>query len=210
MPRDIDYDGWIDTITKEIDHGLREASWPENLARPCACAITYSSHRREIWRVGDSSFRINGNDYRGGKVIDDIICEARASVLLEAIRLGYTVEELLENDFGRDAIMPIAREQYRLANNLEHPLGYPVFDGNFIPKELREPIISVPHGAHVVIYSDGFDFPGDTLSEMLESQQTSYAADPLRIGRDGSSPSTKGVLHGQRHDDQTFVSFFAD
>lgn len=209
IPDDSTFLEWVSVITNVVDRALSDAGWPSDLPRPCACCVTYSRFRREIWRVGDSNFRIDGVDHIGGKKIDDIISEHRAAMMLAALADGSTVVELLANDIGRQAILPMLRDQHRHANNPDSPLGYPVFDGRVIAPGLLEAPVAVPSGAFVVLTSDGFDFPKDTLKATIELQRLSYEADPLRIGLDGARPSTKGIHGLNRHDDQTYVSFYA-
>lgn len=208
IPADIAFEEWVARTTGFIDGRLKEMGWPEDVQRPAASAIVYSRHRGEMWRVGDCHFRIDGVDFLGGKAFDDMVGETRRAVLQKALDEGASIDKLRADDIGRTAILDTLRDQYLCANNPGHDLGYPVFNGDPIPAEFLERPHPVSAGSLVVMTSDGFDFPHETLEETIERQRISYEKDPLRIGADGGRASTKALTEGaERHDDQCYVSF---
>jgi glycerophosphoryl diester phosphodiesterase len=207
MPVDATFEDWVVLTTAAIDRKLVDIDWPKYIARPAASAVVYSNNRREIWRVGDCHFRIEGMNHLGGKPIDDAAAARRKQVIEEAIASGTTIDEIRANDIGRKAVMDLLKDQANHAN-VDGELGYPVFNGNPIPPSLLEAPVDVPPASICILCSDGIDFPHETLQESLEQQQRSYEADPLRIGLDGCRPSTKALAPGaERHDDQSYVNF---
>ncbi|MCZ7862390.1 hypothetical protein O9X98_13535 [Agrobacterium salinitolerans] len=199
---------WIEAVTRKVDSELKRVFWPEDVQRPAASVIAYSVARREIFRVGDCHYRIDSVDHQGGKEIDDLHGNTRADKLKACLFAGATINELLEEDPGRDLILDGLSNQYKHANALNGALAYPVVNGDKVPPHLMEPPMAIPEGSLVVMTSDGFDFPKDTLAETKAAQAISYEVDPLRIGLDGARPGTKGLVYGMsQHDDQTFVSF---
>jgi len=207
LPADVDHLSWVRLVTLAVRDAVLECGWPMETPIPCACAVTYSRVRREIWRVGDCGYRVAGVTYPGGKDVDDLTGRTRAGVITKSLENGATVTELLENDPGRRAIMDILEGQHVHANNPGSALGFPVFNGRDIPMEMLEQPLPVPPESLVVLCSDGFDFPLDTLEATLAAQERSYRTDPLRIGLDGARPSTKGLKRGmERHDDQTYLA----
>lgn len=209
LSADIDMNGWIEAITRKVDTELYRVSWPAEIQRPAASVLAYSVRRREIFRVGDCHYRIGDTDYPGGKAIDDHHGDIRAAKLKDCLAEGARIADLLENDPGRDLILDSLANQYKHANSADGgKFAYPVVNGDTVPAHLMEQPITVPAGSIVVMTSDGFDFPGATISDTLSAQERSYALDPLRIGLDGARASTKGLLAGMpQHDDQTYVSF---
>jgi hypothetical protein len=208
IPADICMVDWIATVTKKVDSELKRVAWPEHIQRPAASVLVYSVARREFFRVGDCHYRVDGVDHQGGKEIDDLHGKIRAEKLKACLFSGITIDDLLEADPGRGLILDSLANQFKHANALDGVLAYPVVNGDRVPSHLIELPVSVPEGSFVVMTSDGFDFPKDTLVETMAAQATSYKADPLRIGLDGARPSTKGLVSGfSQHDDQTFVSF---
>jgi hypothetical protein len=208
LPPGIDMAGWITAVTRKVDDELKRVSWPTEIQRPAASVLTYSVHRREMFRVGDCHYQIDGLDFPGGKEIDDFHGDTRAEKLKACIVAGGCVADLLENDPGRDVILQSLATQYKYANATEGRFAYPVVNGDPVPAKLMEKPVAVSAGSFVVMTSDGFDFPKETLAATLKAQESSYIADPLRIGLDGARAATKGLVAGMtQHDDQTFVSF---
>jgi hypothetical protein len=208
LPADIDMAGWIEAVTKKVHDELNRASWPQDIQRPAASVLAYSVHRREMFRVGDCHYQIDGVGFTGGKEIDDYHGDTRAEKLKACLLAGASVSDLLENDPGRDFILQSLSNQYKFANATQGRFAYPVVNGDAVPAHLMENPVPVPAGSFVVMTSDGFDFPKSTVAETRSAQETSYIVDPLRIGLDGARASTKGLVAGMtQHDDQTFVSF---
>lgn len=208
VPADIEFGPWVDLVANRISEELDRAGWPKDVGRPAASVILYSRARRQIFRVGDCHFRFDGITNHGGKGIDDLHASIRSNHLKARILDGASVEELLARDTGRDLIVKGLKHQYRHANAWTGMFAYPIFDGKPVPEYLLEKPFDVPEGVSLVMTSDGFDFPQDTLIETLMAQAASYSADPLRIGVDGARGGTKGLVDGMKqHDDQTFVSF---
>ncbi len=208
LPANASFEDWVTTTTEAIRNKLNDIGWPQDDQRPAASAVVHSRHRGEIWRVGDCHFRIDGVNHLGGKEIDEVNSEIRREALQRAIDGGASVEQLLSNDVGREAIADLLKRQHLHANETESGFGYPVFNGDTIPPTLLEAPVPVNENNFVVFCSDGIDFPHETLQESLIQQRRSYEADPLRMGLDGIRASTKGLALGaERHDDQAYVSF---
>jgi hypothetical protein len=208
LPQDLEMKTWVCAVTAEIDRRLSEGGWPVEIQRPAASAVFYSVFRRQIFRVGDCHYRVNGQGFLGGKLIDDHIAGIRASHLRLRLSQGDAVEDIQQDDTGRALILDLLKEQFRYANASSGEFAYPVFNGFEVPENLQELAFSVPEGSVVVMTSDGFDFPSDTLHETIRRQMASYALDPLRVGLDDARPSPKGLMPGvTQHDDCTYLSF---
>jgi len=210
VPSDASFDQWVATTTEFIDRRLKDMGWPADVQRPAASALVYSRRRGEMWRVGDCHFRVDGVDHMGGKEFDDMVGGIRRDILVKAIQDGADIETLRNDDSGRKAILELLQHQFLHANEPDSRYGYPVFNGKSIPSELLEAPVAIPVGSFVVMCSDGFDFPHETLHETISRQRVSYEKDPLRIGTDGGRPSTKALpKDAERHDDQCYVSFLS-
>ena len=125
--------------------------------------------------------------YPGGKEIDDLHGNTRAEKLKACFLAGARIEELLENDPGRELILYSLANQYKYANAVDGEFAYPVVNGDWVPPHLMELPVSIPAGSFVIMTSDGFDFPQATGPETLAAQEQSYRVEPLRIGLDGAS-----------------------
>ncbi len=168
-----------------------------------ASAIIYNCYRKEIWCIGDCQCIINGEKHLHEKEIDRILSEQRAQVIEDAIKNGKTIEELSENDIGRQAILSQLKEIHKLANE-DCPLGYDVFNGTPIPENLIK-IYTVKENDVVVLASDGYPYLQETLEESESLLEKEILENPLcYLGY----KSTKGLSKGNlSFDDRAYIKF---
>ncbi len=221
MPRDKDAFNAVAMITAAvakhvIGKYLPEANSPSFMGdRPNASIVMYSALRRQIWRVGDGHFAVDGQENWGKKEIDTVNSSVRAAYIQAALGRGMTsLDALKEKDIGREIIMSSLTAQPLLMNNPESEMGYGVIDGRSVPEKYIE-IYDVPATVQKIILatdgvlchlwsSDGKD-PIRTMEKSLAIQQDYYREDPLLIGR---HKSTKGLTQGAKwHDDVTIIEF---
>lgn len=112
-------------------------SVPEN--RMGAVFILFDNLLKKIYLIGDCQAILIGKDgtkkyISGEKSIDEITSNARSVFNHGLIITGQgTVESLLEEDKGREFIMPLLLNQLRF-ENIDHEYGYPVINGNEVPE----------------------------------------------------------------------------
>ncbi len=168
------------------------------------CMIVYSNFHRELWVAGDCQCIINGELHTHEKLIDCELSEIRSKVIKEALKNGVTIEEIAENDIGRQAIMPQLKEQHQFANRTDHPYGYTVLNGTpFTP----EVIVSykVNSGDTVILASDGYPKLFDNLEKSEEYLKHILRTDPLCFNEYKSS---KGLQKDKlSFDDRTYIKF---
>ncbi|MFD7919658.1 GNAT family N-acetyltransferase [Streptomyces sp. NPDC059740] len=159
-----------------------------------------------IWRVGDVHVALR----RGAtwtrlpatKRIDDVLAGSRAAYTHCMLASGRSEEEIAEHDPGRAVILPILKEQGRLANR-PGPYGYGVFDGTPVPAGFVEIIAFDGDVEEVVLATDGFLSPAATLVAAEAELREALAQDSLRIG---VNPGTKGLRPGaDSFDDRTYA-----
>jgi hypothetical protein len=178
----------------------------ESLDGPSASLEIYSNLRREIWRVGDVSFQIDGKQFRGSKLIDVVTAGARAAIDRLQVLQGVTVEELRHSDAGRKAVLPLIQGQYHFRNlGSDSDFGYGSIDGSNVPDRFID-VFDVPDGKHEVVFtSDGYPEFGSDLDETVQMLRGLLAKDMLMIG---SHMSTKGVMIGaDSFDDRAYIRF---
>ncbi len=164
----------------------------------------YNDIKKEIWYYGDSQCIINGKHYQDEKECEGDISKKRADVIKESLKNGATVQELLENDIGREAIFDDLLESFGYENK-RCRFGYPVLNGSEIIPEfiVRH---SVPEGSSVVLASDGYPILMPTLSESEKELQRIIDADPLCIYENVSS---RGISPGNcNFDDRCYTVKF--
>lgn len=166
----------------------------------CSAAI-YSHAQHEVWMIGDCLVMVNGELFTNDKPTEQPMADERARVLNHLIETeGLTADEILADDPGRRAIMPML-----LDSMAQQQVTYSVIDGFPIPRR-HVRIIPVPEGAEVVLATDGYPWLFPTLAESEEALSRQLKEDPLMIGP--RFRATKAVLKGQQSfDDRAFVRF---
>ena len=187
----------INNAVAEIYNGSADGS-------AAVCVIAYSKFHKEIWAVGDCQCLINGDLHTHEKLIDRELSEIRAQVIEDALKQGAALDEIAENDIGRQAIMPQLKEQHQFANRADHPYGYAVLNGGYFDTESIV-TYSVNEGDTIIFASDGYPKLFDTLQKSEEYLKHIISTDPLCI-RDYKS--TKGLQEGYlSFDDRTYIKF---
>jgi hypothetical protein len=203
LPPQADATECVMLLTEAVDRTLmKELSAPPD-DRPSGVFVAYSRARREIWRVGDCSFSMGGMVRLGRKRIDETASSARGAYLRSLLLAGASVEDLLENDPGRQLILPLLRQQFVFRNrSAERRFGYGAVDGTPVPRRFIE-VHRVLSDARIVLATDGYARLFPSLEETERYWARDIAQDPLRIE---SHPSTKGVHPGDvSFDDRAFV-----
>jgi len=178
-------------IQRLIDH-------PEE--RLTASAIIYSRVRREVWMVGDCQCLANGEYYDNPKPYEQRLAEQRAQRVEELLNQGVTIEQQLENDPARQAIIAPLLETMRQQN-----VTFAVIDG-FPISEQHVPVYTLDFQPWELVFaSDGYPFLCPTLSESEARLAEQRKNDPPNIGR---FKATKAFLRGNNSfDDRTYIRF---
>lgn len=203
----------IESLTETIHHfyidvGILDVAERETTERLAACAIIFSKYREELWVIGDCQYMLDGHHYENPKVVDDITSEARALFVASEIKMGKTVEEMLEYDSSREYILPLIKRGAAYQNNkTNNEYSYAVIDG-FPVNEQDVKVVSIRETKEIVLASDGYPKLFTTLLETEKYLQHVMETDPLcyKIFK-----STKGLVKGNdSFDDRTYVQFQLD
>jgi hypothetical protein len=181
-------------------HGLR----PGELAS--ACVLIASEHRREIWRVGNSTFAISGEPHPQYWRLAEVPAGLRAAYLRALLRTGsVTAEELRRRDPSLELIAPLLRIEHVFRNAPDAgDLAYTAIDGLEVPAALIERA-SLPADVDVVFASDGYPVASGKLAQAEAYLRDSLAEDPLRIF---GHPEVRGVMPGMTSfDDRAYLRF---
>lgn len=207
--RTLEADAGAASAVYKLSHALVDALAGHGVkpgALASACVLIASVRRREIWRVGNSGFVIDGTPYPQQWSLVDIPSRMRAAYLRALLRAGSTTtEDLAAHDLGAELIAPLLRIEHVFRNRLDAgELAYAAVDGLDVPDALIEQV-PLPAEAEVVFASDGYPVLAPTLAEAEAYLQTSLAEDPLRIHR---HPEVRGVSRGHvSYDDRSYVRF---
>ncbi|MDZ7959579.1 MAG: hypothetical protein RMY34_17130 [Aulosira sp. DedQUE10] len=170
---------------------------------PCCAIIIFSNARREIWRVGDCQYLLDGKGHNPISKVDEVTTQLRSLIVHSYLAQGKTIAELLENDPSQSFLVSIYKLQTFLFNSPAEPFGYGVINGNQVPEKYIE-VIKIPEQVKsVVLASDGYPDLRTTLAESETILSEIIAKDPLfyeiYLGQRGLAPGRESF------DDRTYV-----
>lgn len=182
-----------------------------NAAYRLTCsAVIFSRMRRVVWLVGDCQCRFDGVTHTHGKLVDELLTQARCDAAHYLLQHGHTETELRRNDLARALILPALREQTNFQNdpNALNPYRYPVLDGTPVCQELV-PELPLPHSTHeLILASDGYPRLFNSLAETERHLHHLLEIDPLCIDQ---NPATKAWMEGNASfDDRCFLRLKID
>lgn len=191
-------------ISSSVDAELRGRGFQGR--RPSATAVIYSAVRREIWRVGDASFRFGDKESIGGKLIDRIAAEARSALIAARLLAGSEPDSILQDDPGREMILPLLIDSVHFRNlptSSVSSLRFGAIDGSPVPDDLIE-VVAVPiESSTVILASDGYPRLLPTLAESEAYLKGAIDRDPLCIRE---LQGTKAIVMGaDSYDDRTYL-----
>lgn len=168
--------------------------------------IIFNISKNEIWMWGDCQALINKKLYHKEKKTDKILSEVRSLLIDLELKNGKTIEDIIENDIGREYILPLLKKSI-VYNNTMGEYGCNVLDGfKIIPKNVIK--IKVKENDEIVLASDGYPVLKNTLKESEEKLLEILKKDPLLIH---IYKSTKGLQQCNiSYDDRTYIKFIVD
>lgn len=136
----------------------------EDVDKPAFAFVAYSKLRKQIWRVADPSFMIDGVDYSKHLKLDEIMSSARALFIEIALIKGVKPDDILKDDIGRNFIKPLINNGYLFGNNPNSEYGHGVINGETVPEKFIE-IVNVIDANEIIMASDGYPKLFGTLKE---------------------------------------------
>lgn len=209
FPKEINAEEAINQITRKIhnfyvEHNLLNDLETHPEQRFTANGVIYSSHRNEVWQIGDCQCIIGSKYSSNEKEIDKIMANARAATNEIALLKGMTIEEIKENDPGRKFIYPFLQQQAILQNNQnkDSQYSFPVFDG-FPVRMDQVKIFPVGDIKDIILSSDGYPHLFPTLKSSECYLMDVLTNDPLCIRQ---YKCTKGIIKGNySFDDRAYL-----
>ncbi len=170
---------------------------------PRASVILYNNLTKEVISYGDCQCMISDTVYSHVKKIDELNADLRAFYLEYHFMKGMTLQELIENDLGREAILENLRMQ-SIFENEPGEFGYAVLNGRGIEKKMIKRYKVCP-GDEVILASDGYPKLAKTLKESEELLRQVLQEDSMCFRK---YRATKGVKPGNvSFDDRAFCRF---
>lgn len=158
--------------------------------RPRTTMLVYSRYRRELWRIGDSGFALDGTADLPSKPVGELAYGLRAAYTTALLAGGTDHDELAADDPGFHLLKPFYRAQGHLVNRLG-PYGYGALDGSAVPHEFIERIQVPADIRQLVLVSDGYPFIRDCLAATEAELAALMQRDPLGI-REWTRPAALG------------------
>jgi hypothetical protein len=189
----------LDAFKKITTDFAQKIDVPDTAEGPAASVAIYSVAQREIWRVGDGPFMLDGIEHVFEKDIDRINAEFRALAIATAFARGETPDD----DFGRRAIAEALATQHHFANRAI-PYGYGVVNGHAIPETFIE-IFDASKAHEIILASDGYLKLFPTLQQSEDHLFKALRDDPMLYRQ---YKQTKGFYSGNiSFDDRTYIRF---
>jgi hypothetical protein len=209
MPRNINARGAVDHLTERLRTHSEQVAASENkafgdsLRRPAAAMVMYSRLRREIWRVADPAFMIDGTVNEKTFPQEQNWCDLRRAYIHARLAKGETEDFLRDNDQTWELLSPMMAE-FKNFTNYAGPFGYGVLNGAHVP-DMHVEVYNADHAREIVLASDGYPRVFSTFEETERFLQYVVTEDPLMYRL---YPQVKSVKKGYvSFDDRSYVRF---
>ncbi|MDE1151552.1 MAG: hypothetical protein PW788_03360 [Micavibrio sp.] len=209
LPKDIDARAAIDSLTATLLAETRAAAKEEGReltevwSFPAAALLVYSVARREIWRVADSTFVIDGRANCKTFPQERTWCELRRAYLCAELARGKNEEQLRDHDPTWDVLTPLIAN-FKVFANYDGPYGYGVINGSTIP-DVHVEVYPAAHATEIIFASDGYPEVESTHAATEKYLLQLVKDDPLMYNL---QPQVKGVKRGHvSFDDRTYLRF---
>lgn len=217
LPADITARAAMDSLTATLREQTELAAaksghdFSQDWFAPTTAALIYSKARREIWRVADSTFIVNGGEPNMRFFAQERTwCDLRRAWLQAQMVRGASEADLIADDQSWDILMPLIGALKVFANSdhaMAHPYGFGVINGSPVPDRYVE-VFDAIDAREIIFASDGYPDVRATLAETEEALRRTIAQDPLMYK---IHPQVKGVRQGwQSYDDRSYIRFTID
>lgn len=214
LPADITARAAIDSLSATLHDRTRKeaqkegANFENEWSAPSTAVLIYSRARREIWRVADSTFIVNGGAANMRFFAQERTwCDLRRAWLQAQMVRGMSEEDLIADDKSWELLTPLIGALKVFANSehaMAHPYGFGVINGSPVPDRYIE-VFDASDAREVVFASDGYPEVLPSLEETEEALRKTIARDPLMYK---IHPQVKGVRKGwQSYDDRSYIRF---
>lgn len=194
-------------LASETARCAQEMKDDQIYAYPQSRALIYSVARREIWRLGDSPFCIDGElNYQRSEGYEKA-AETRAEVMERFLANSLSdLKDLVNTDYGRSSAMDEIIAEEKRADGVETLSGRPGVDLDTLFGNIE--VFPVKPGSEVILASDGYPRILSTLEESEKWLEDERARDPLFVHDYKALAGAKDEETG--YDDRTYVRFVAE
>lgn len=186
-----------------IKNNLLEHMDKNPIDRLNASVVLFSAYHRELWLIGDCQVMLDNKRVYNPKLIDKVLSELRAFIIDSSLKEGCTIDQLMQNDIGREKIMPFMEKQFLFQNDLSiSDYSYSVLDGYPINQRCIK-VCDVRNVNSIVLATDGYPKIFPTLEKTERYLKKILTKDPLCYWL---YKSTKGLKAGNiSFDDRAYI-----
>ena len=175
-------------------------------AFPMARVMIYSVDKRQIWRLGDSPFCIDGELNQPRNEALEAAALYRASVLTRFLAKERDLYDLVNSDIGRSAIIQTIAQEDQKADGVTAISGNPNAKLEDILAHVETYDVNVDQ--EIIMATDGFPRILPTLDESTDWLLEEKSRDPLFIN-DYKALRNWGE-YDAGYDDRTYVRFIVE
>lgn len=187
------------------DNNLFELMEKNPAERCFAVGAIFSKYYRQLWMVGECQAIVDGKHITNEKYIDKLFADVRAFYLETEIIDGKSIEELIENDTGREYVLPLIRRQTKFQNTENEMFGFDTFDG-FYKNSHAVKIVDIPqNNEYIVLATDGYPELYPTLEESESALRKILEEDPLCFRTNRQVRAFKKGF--ESFDDRSYIRF---
>lgn len=201
-PSDITLDALVETFTALVRARKIEARFDDLRRTGGFVFCLYSAHHREIWRVGDCKFRLQGETNAKFWQTEALCAETRAMMIRSMRHDGLSEAEIMAHETYDQLIAAQLSCEANYLNREGDEAAFGAIIGDTVPTRFVERYPAKP--GRLVITSDGYPAVFDNLQETEAHLAALLAEDPLCIG---ANLQCKGMGPGRlSFDDRSYIS----
>lgn len=210
IPADADAKTAVTYLSEQFQRALEKEVKAEGIvfdkpdSLPATTLLVYSRARKEIWRIGDSPFSVDGVESQKALPQIDLWVKTRQMTLRAYALNGVTETEMIENDPFTAALRILVPAPQAYINSNDPDWAFSMITGQKVPEKLIE-VTPVANAQEIVLASDGYPKLFNTLAQTERHLQETLDADPLMLR---IHPQVKGRKPGAKSfDDRAYVRF---
>ena len=173
-------------------------------AYPMTRLLIYSAAKKQIWRLGDSPFVVDGElNFNRSEALQQAALK-RAEVAEKFLANDRTdLKDMVNNDYGRTSIMEDIVAEERRVDGVECLSGNPETDMDTLLSNVE--VFQLEDGQEVILASDGYPRLLGTIEDSEEWLAEERKRDPLFVRDYKALRTAKDEEAG--YDDRSYVRF---
>ena len=196
-----------ETLQEQTTSAIEQMQDKQVYAYPMARLLVYSAAKRQIWRLGDSPFVVDGTLHFERSQALQAATLKRAEVTEKFLARDNTdLKDMVNNDYGRTAIMEDIVAEERRVDGVECLSGRADVDMDVLLGNVE--VFQLEVGQEVILASDGYPQLLPSIEESEAWLKEERDRDPLFVRDFKALRTAKDEEVG--YDDRSYVRFVVD